>query len=309
MPPTFDAQGHHAHATDADAPRPRRKRRLVLKAFAVVCLLTAGVLGYVVWQVRSIPAHYRDHIAMIERTPLPERRRLAREALSKFDAVVTLASGGRFGTALTLDENVDLGNATDTGEGSTTQARQRRGTHANSHDRGIDTDTVYTVEMSPQELNILLNEQFQNFMSRSGRKLPAGFNAPMLDHDGANRFILTFTVTAKDVSQVVSAYFQLTFAQNGEASVKVNRFDAGKMPVPAGRIGEALADRASEEQVQQVGEFLAELENYRFNPVLAASGGHKLQVLAFRIVDAGFAFDVRVLDRAEKPDLIAKAGG
>jgi len=308
MPPTFNAQGQHAPATNADAPRLRRKRRLVLKAFAIVCLLAAGVVGYVAWQVRSVPAHYREHLAMIESMPLPERRRVAREALGKFDAVVELASGGRFATAATLDQNVDLGKQLDTGEGATTKARQRRGSHANSHDRGIDTETVYTVEMSPQELNVLLNEQLKNFLSRAGQKLPGGINAPMIAHDGANRFIVTFTVTAEGVSQVVSAYFQLTFAQNGEATIKVNRFDAGKMPVPAGRIGEALADRASEEQVQQVGQFLAELENYRFNPVLTASGGHKLQVLGFRIVDAGFAFDVRVLDGQQKPDLIAKVG-
>jgi hypothetical protein len=277
-------------------------------------LLGGAAVGVVAWQVRSVPTHYAEHLALLEAMTTTERAEVADKALSKFDAVVALASGGRFGTATTLEAGVDLGQATDTGEGSpaptagpSLAARRQRLSEANSHDRGIDTDTVYTVEMSPDELNILLSEQLAAFLGRTAQRLPAGVGTPMIASEGANRFVTTFTVSAEGVDQTISAYFDLIFASDGEARVEVTRYDAGRMPVPAGRIGDALAEHVGEEEVQRVGRFLADLKDYRFNPVLESSGGHRLRVLDFRTVDAGFAFDVRVIDGGAPP-LMAKVG-
>ncbi|MEM6757189.1 MAG: hypothetical protein AAF586_08490 [Planctomycetota bacterium] len=302
----------HRHPASAPAPR---KRRWILKAGATLFVLAGVAVGYIAWQVRSVPTHYRAHLAFMDTTSTDERKALAETALSKFDAVVSLASGGRYGTALTLDTNADLGRRSDTGEGSVLDDRSRKA--STRHGAGdpadpshqVDTHTVYTIEMSPEELNVLLDEELDMFMSRAGKALPGGVSRPMISSDDQGRFVTTFTLSAEGVQQVVSAYFTLRFMQSGEASLSVERYDAGNLPVPAGRIGEAIAERFEADQVREIGRFLADLEDYRFNPVLTASGDHQLQVVGFRIVEAGFAFDVRVIDGGKKPRLVARVDG
>ncbi|MEM9251564.1 MAG: hypothetical protein AAGB29_04360 [Planctomycetota bacterium] len=307
MQPTPEDQGNPIAPTE---PRRRGRWRTILKAFAACFLLAAAALGYAAWQVRSTPAHYQQHLDYLATTTPDQRHAIAEKALGKFDAVVTLASGGRFGTATSLAETNDLGRSTAASD--TPQANAPR-TDARSADAAlggqlgqVDTRTVYTVEMSPEELNVLLNEELGLFLDRVGKTLPGGIANPMLASGDDGRLIATFTAEAAGVNQVMSAYFRLRFMQSGEASIAVERFDAGQLPIPAGRLGEAVAERTSDD-VQKVAQFLADLEDYRFNPVLTASGGHELQVVGFRQIDAGYAFDVKVLDGGKRREAIATA--
>ncbi|MEM6333534.1 MAG: hypothetical protein AAF823_09380 [Planctomycetota bacterium] len=288
MPPIIDDHGRHGQA----ATRAKRSwLRIAFRATGIVVAMTLAAAIYVVVQVRAVPEHYQRHLAFIEATAADERRALAAEALAKFDAAVALASGGRFGTANSLDPHGQLGD-------------RKRNTDTTNP---LDTDTVYTIEMSPEELNALLTEELDHFLAQTGEALPDGVSYPMLAHDDQRRFVVTFTAQIDEVSQVVSAWFDLQFTTQGDARVRVTRFDAGRMPVPAGRIGEAIAERTTRDEVQRVGQFLADLENYTFNPVLATTDGHRLRVIDFRVVEAGFAFDVRVIDASETKPRIAKA--
>ena len=79
----------------------------------------------------------------------------------------------------------------------------------------------------------------------------------------------------------------------------MDRFQAGKLPVPIRSIGQQLSSKSGrgKDLATQVGRWLSKLERIEIKPVIELEHGRWARVLAYQVHDGGVDLKLRIQDR------------
>ncbi len=259
--------------------RRRRWRYIMLSVLALPVLAITGAFAL----TRMEPAHWREHRTFLDRTTPSQRVELADRARAKI------------ATALTDEPRQTAATAPAPRTGASAQAflADRIASQTPTTEPAPESpEAARQVVITQDELNALVEDELSNWAAAAGHEMPREIINPMVGA-AQGRYVIAFEYRSARYSQVLSAYFDLDFLDNGRAVVRMDEFDAGRLPVPADQMGQYLGEKFGDERARKIGDWLAKLKRYEFEPVLKLNNGRRLRIENVRTTGAGYELTVR----------------
>lgn len=159
-------------------------------------------------------------------------------------------------------------------------------------------DETFELRLTNEELVAVVGETFETWALQRGYEVPTHITAPLIvARDG--ELAIAFQVSTSSWQQVFSGYVDLRFDRDGMALGRVDELTAGSLPISVAAVGQMLKDQlpASEEHLAEtIGHWLAELEGFRFRPVLELKQRRRARVVSLVVGDGSVNVTMRVQD-------------
>jgi uncharacterized protein YpmS len=298
----------HQHPPHPIHPAAPKRRRWTLRRVSLLLLVvTLLVVGVGLYLLRSEPAHWKKRQDFLRSTSSVEQEAIAESAQHK---IMELANLGL--EQLSAQEQTSI-SATGTAPGpnslrqltadsptsTSTQAQDGEDSAATENKTppsAIRINTFRTLQLGQEQINALVRAELKNWMDSRGYDMPSEIVDPMIALEG-QQLILAFEYRSSQFSQVLSAYFSLTFEKNGMVILELEQFQAGLLPIPVDSLGQWLADKTGgSERAEQIGQWLGELNRLEFKPVLEMEHRRRARIESYRIDGDGVELVVRVQD-------------
>jgi hypothetical protein len=249
-------------------------RRIVLGG---VLAVVAGA-GLTVYLLQRPPAVWREAQAMLEETTPVEREALAIDVMKRLAEASEAADG---------------------------KLRPRDPRAAESLQGSLDPavadepiDETFEVELSNEELLAVATDWAEKWIAQRGYQLPEQVDPPVvLMHDGA--LTIALEIKAGSVQQVLSGKLDVRFDADGMAHGSVKRLTAGSLPMSVTAVGDWLGRQLPESQrdrAEQIGRWVAELEDFAFRPVLELEHRRRARVLSMEMRERSLVMTMRLQD-------------
>ena len=274
---------HHSPGPSSPEPatvgsrRGSRRRAIRLTLFLMFVVVPITGIGLAFFLLRTDPAHWKQHETFLRETTPTQIQALARSAQQRLERLCELQDDTRGSRPEAIGRLVHGGRRIDPA--------------------GTRIDAVGTIFLNHDELQAVLMERFDQWLSARGYEKPEEITDPMiLVRDG--KLVMAFRLRMARFSQVLSGIFQLRIEPDGHADLTLDRFLAGRLPVPAAAISSYLRNKAPvhKDRAEKVGTWLAKLQHVRFKPVLEMPHRRRVRVLAYDLEEGGIQLTLRIQD-------------
>lgn len=252
------------------------KRLLVGSAAAVV--VGAGLTVYL---LQRPPAVWREAQAVLKQQTPEERQALADSVMQRLmDAAADIDQS----LIDALQNEPDL---VDTDEA------KRRALLAS---RAVDES--FELELSNEELLSVASEWAEKWVAQRGFEMPKQMSQPvvMIKH---GRLMIAFELVVGSWQQVFSGNVAMRFDPDGMAHGSVRQLAAGSLPLPVTSVGDWVAKKLPASQsktAEKIGDWVAELEDFEFRPVLELEHRRRARVIAMKLRDESMVMTMRLQD-------------
>lgn len=274
-------------------PERKPRRRWLRKTILTVMLVLVAALGVVFALLRSEPTHWKEHQAFLEQTSPDEMKRLA-EGVEQELAI--LAESIDLGRSVFPDSRRSpasrQGDAKDSPNSTQINATPSEGKPLSE----VRIDASRTLRLTEPQLKALVLERFDEWMSQRGYVKPDEVTEPMVGLKGGG-FVLAFRLATPHFTQILSAQFDVAIQADGMALMKMDQFQAGRLPIPAHSIGEWIRSKApGDQRLAKIGDWLGKLEDFEFKPVFELENRRRARVESFAVHGRTVELTVRVQD-------------
>lgn len=163
---------------------------------------------------------------------------------------------------------------------------------------GQTVDETFQIELSNEELLAVASQWSQKWIEQRGYEPPAQMGDPIVALvDG--ELMIAFEVSAGSWQQVFSGRAEIRFDPDGMAHGSVHDFTAGSLPVPIASVGDWIAKQLPENQSEyaaQIGDWVSELEDFEFRPVLELEHRRRARITAMQKRETSLLLTMRLQD-------------
>lgn len=252
--------------------KKRPLSRLVKRGLLVVCLLVIVAGAAIFYLAKSPPRYYAEYQRFLKTTS-PERvQRLSSDVDERLEALADLG--------------VEQAKENAAREGSEIDDVRPEDVHINANK---------TLTLTNEQLAAMVQTHLDDWMKSRGYNMPQEVVEPMVAVD-EGQLVMAFTLQSGPTSFVVSGQFSLQFMNNGYATLHLDRFLVGKLPVPAQSLSHHLYNATGDPRLEQVGEWLSKLQDLELKPVLELENRRRARVMNYHIRDDELELTLRIQD-------------
>lgn len=256
------------------AKTKRRIKWAVLSSAAVV-VLGAGLTVYL---LQRPPAVWREAQQTLAQTTPQERKAIADGVMDRLSSAVHRLESGHdavLGQELQADRH---------------KLTQRIVNHP--------VDETFELELSNEELLSVAADWADKWIAQRGFEMPKQMGQPLvLMEDG--KLMIAFEVVVGSWKQVFSGRVAMRFDPDGMAHGSVRELTAGSLPMSVTSVGDWIAKQLPASQAQrakQIGDWIAELDDFAFRPVLELEHRRRARVIAMRSKKDSLVMTMRLQD-------------
>ncbi|MFK7790486.1 MAG: hypothetical protein AB8C95_13455 [Phycisphaeraceae bacterium] len=246
------------------------KRGLIGSTLAIV--LGAGLTFYL---LQRPPAVWSDSQALLEEISPAERTALAEGVMQRLTTAADRLLADQdalFGVSSNPDFSQQLTDA--------------------------PVDETFELELSNKELLSVASEWAEKWVEQRGYEPPDQMNGlVVMIKDG--ELNLAFELVVGSWRQIFSGKATLRFDSDGMAHGSVSNFTAGSLPLPIASVGDWVAKQlpaGQTERAAQIGDWVAELEDFEFRPVLELEHRRRARVIAMQVREDSLVMTMRLQD-------------
>ncbi|WP_432799005.1 hypothetical protein [Poriferisphaera sp. WC338] len=283
-------QGNHS-SSELRTCKKRGFVWFVTRGLACVVLLAVGGAVVLYALLQSEPEHWKQYQVFLKRTTPEQRETIVADVMAKIESLVyqDLVSDEDFGE-----------NESEAYIGGLSSLLRRDGESRLVNPEDVLVDELKTIQLTVDEMNAIVASQLPKWMSDRGYEMPVEIVEPMIAMDG-EQLVLAFSYDTEYISQVFSAYFDLSFQSDGMAALSLSDLDAGRVPMPISGMADWVASRGGDGETlaraRELGEKIGELEYFEFKPVLELKHCRRLRVQSLKMVgDDKIEITARVQD-------------
>jgi hypothetical protein len=254
--------------------KTKRWIKRALLGSAVVFVLGAGLTVYL---LQREPAVWRDAQAVLEQQTPESRQALTKDVMQRLTAAT---------------EKIEQQLLAETGQADLdkTEFKKRLADHA--------VDETFELELSNEELLSVASEWAEKWVAQRGYVMPKEMSPPVvMIREG--QLSLAFEVVAGSWRQVFSGDVAMRFDPDGMAHGSVKQLIAGSLPMSINSVGDWVAKQLPASQAKnakQIGDWIAELEDFEFRPVLELEHRRRARVIAMQTKDDSLVMTMRLQD-------------
>lgn len=153
-----------------------------------------------------------------------------------------------------------------------------------------------TLQLSFSEVNAWLSQRAGPWLEFHGHRPHPAIASAMVENAG-DQLVLAFRAGEDpEQGQVVSVYVQAAFSESADATVRVTKVLAGRLPVPAGWIVDRLRGRGTPDQPEALDRVAALLDGYAFDPLIVTDD-RRIRVLDAAVHDEGVTLRLHIQPR------------
>ena len=247
------------------------KRAVLGSAVGLVCMV--GVAAYL---LQRPPAVWREAQQVLELQTPAEREALARDVMRRMTAAgETIEPRVADKRKVTLDE---------------AKLDTLLANHA--------VDETFELEMSNRELLSVASEWADKWVAQRGFEMPEQMSQPVvMIQDG--ELMMAFELVVGSWRQVFAGNVAMRFDPDGMAHGSVSELTAGSLPIPAAAVGDWIAKQlpaSQKDRAEKIGQWVAELEDFEFRPVLELEHRRRARVTAMKLREQSLVMTMRLQD-------------
>ena len=249
------------------------KRGLIASTLAV----TLGA-GLTVYLLQRPPAVWHEAQAILDETTDAEREQLAEDVMQRLSRAADR-----------------LGPEQDTVFGAEFKADPTKLTTVLASQ---SVDEIFEVELSNEELLLVASQWVNKWVKQRGFEMPSQMSRPVvMIQDGV--LIIAFELVVGDWRQIFSGQISLRFDADGMAHGRVTELAAGSFPLSVTGVGDWVAKQlpnSQSETAHKMGEWIAELEDFEFRPVLEVEHRRRARVTSMQLRKDSLTMTMRLQD-------------
>lgn len=161
-------------------------------------------------------------------------------------------------------------------------------------------DETHELKLTNEELVAVVEGMFADWTAQRGFEVPTQIDQPVVLAD-SGRLAIAFAISTPSWQQVFSGFVDLTFMPDGMARGRVKELTAGSLPVSVVSLTETLRKQLPKSEAalaDQIGQWVAQLEDFEFRPVLELEHRRRARVVAMTVGDDAVTLTMRVQDHA-----------
>jgi len=159
-------------------------------------------------------------------------------------------------------------------------------------------DETFELELSNNELLSVASQWADKWAKQRGFEMPSQMSQPVVMIQNGE-LMIAFELVVGSWQQVFSGQVSLRFDPDGMTHGSVSELTAGSLPLSVATVGDWVAKKLpsrESETADRIGQWVAELEDFEFRPVLELEYRRRARVIAMQFRQDSLVMTMRLQD-------------